>query len=308
MKHFLLNISIIILFFSMLIFPEAVFSGACNGLLLWFHTVLPTLLPFLILSNLLLNTSAIQLLVHIISPILCKIFRTSSYGSFAILCGFLCGYPIGGKIASDLQISKKISRNESAYLLSFCNNTSPMFVISYVVNQNFNQKSLILPSLTILMLSPILCSFIFRQFYLFQQHTFTKCSVNQSTNTESNLIDYCIMNSFETVTKIGGYIIMFSVFIEIFMTINLPDVLFIKLVLCTLEITTGISLIADTGLPFKTMYVFILALTSFGGWCSIAQTQSIIKDSHLSIFHYIIEKLATASVTSLLAYIYIQFY
>ena len=48
------------------------------------------------------------------------------------------------------------------------------------------------------------------------------------------------------------------------------------------------------------------ALTSFGGWCCIAQTYSMISGNHLPILPYIAEKLATALVTSLLisAYIY----
>ena len=52
-------------------------------------------------------------------------------GVFCILCGFLCGYPVGARLIA-LQIQdKKLSIEEGQYLLSFCNNVSPMFCISY---------------------------------------------------------------------------------------------------------------------------------------------------------------------------------
>ena len=57
--------------------------------------------------------------------------------------------------------------------------------------------------------------------------------------------------------------------------------------------------------PKQKNNVSILALTSFGGLCSVAQTKSMIRQSGLSIVPYIAEKLVTALVTSLLAFFYI---
>lgn len=307
MKQFIFHTSIILLFFIILIYPESAFSGACSGLLLWFNTVLPTLFPFLLLSNLLLNTSAIDLLVRIISPLLCKLFCVSPYGSFAILCGFLCGYPIGAKLTSDLLLSNKISKSEAGYLLSFCNNTSPMFIISYVVHQKLNSPELSLPTLMVLSLSPIICSFIFRRFYHQKNIYASKICTQKSATNINNLFDHCIMNSFETITKVGGYIIIFSVFIKILSDFPFQNTI-TNLFLSCFEITTGISLLSSLQLPFKIIYIYILTLTSFGGWCSIAQTYSIVKESTLSISVYIIEKLVTALVTSLLSIIVIQYY
>ena len=45
----LLALILLSLFFTMLLFPETVFQGACNGLLLWYQILIPTL--FLILLS-----------------------------------------------------------------------------------------------------------------------------------------------------------------------------------------------------------------------------------------------------------------
>ena len=109
------------------------------------------------------------------------------------------------------------------------------------------------------------------------------------------------MNGFETITKVGGYIILFSILFRL--CSRLP----IDWFLPALEISNGIPWIMGFAQPLSIIYPLILALTSFGGFCAAAQTYSMIQNSGLSIFPYIIQKLITAMVTSLLAILYIQF-
>lgn len=310
MKRYTFTFSILLFFFIMLIFPKEVFSGASDGLLLWFQIILPTLLPFIIVSNLLIYTNSISFVSRLFGPLFKKCFQTSEAGSFAILVGFLCGYPMGAKVTSDLIQTNRISKNEGNYLLSFCNNTSPMFIISYVVWQNLKQDSLTFPSILILMCSPILCSFFFRRFY-------KPCPASSRvprqgpaaihTRFDFSLIDLCIMNGFETILKVGGYIILFSVLLSLFQLLPFSFPLFEHVILPAFEITNGIPLLIESELTACTTYVAVLTLTSFGGICSIAQTNSMIQESGLSIYPYILEKLITAMVTSLLAFLYFTF-
>ena len=301
MKKFV-SLFIIIGFFAiMLIFPRQTFEGASNGLLLWFQIVLPTLLPFIILSNLLIHTNAVTYISSITKPFLQKLFHVSDCGCYAVFVGFLCGYPMGAKVVADLIQTEKISQKEGQYLLSFCNNTSPMFIISFIVMQNFKNESLLLGTLVILYLAPILCSFLFRRFYKYQIRMSSQNVHEHTFHFSFQIFDTCIMNGFETITKVGGYIILFSILFSLVK--QLPLVWLLP----TLEISCGISYITSLGIPFATVYPYVLALTSFGGFCAIAQTNSMIQESKLSILPYIIQKLITALVTSLLAMIYIQF-
>lgn len=312
MKHLFINILIIIFFFIMLIFPEIVFDGASSGLLLWFNIVLPTLLPFLIISGILINTSAIHILVKCTSPVFCRLFRVSDYGSFAVLCGFLCGYPMGGKITSDLLQSERITLTEAKYLLSFCNNTSPMFIISFVMHQNLQASHLILPALGILFISPVLCSFLFRHFYPLSYRprsiSSRKTSIDGKDFSKSNLIDECIMKSFEATTKIGGYIILFSICIHLISALPFTHTVLDLILLPFLEITNGVLTLSQSLISFQDKFIIVLALVSFGGWCSIAQTKCMISDAGIPLLPYIIEKLITAAVTSLLATFFFQLY
>lgn len=310
-RHPALTIPILILFFSMLSFPQTVFTGASYGLVLWFRHVLPTLLPYMILINVLICTPALHWICRITSTFLCPLLGTSYYGTFAVLTGFLCGYPMGAKTTSDLLNVNKISRSEASYLLSFCNNTSPAFILSYVVAQNMKERNLCIPFFLILTFTPLMLSFIFRLFYRLPESSCSFPQVtpgsfsNPSKSISDSFLDRCILNAFESVTKVGGYMMMFSVLIQLLASV-LPNTIFSLLLYSSLEISTGIRLLFSSALYTTEKIILCAFLTSFGGWCCIAQTYSMISNSQLPILPYITAKLVTALVTSLLisAYIY----
>lgn len=103
----LLALILLSLFFTMLLFPETVFQGACDGLLLWYQILIPTLFPYLIVTGLLLKTDGAAVVSRLLFRPFHLLFGTSFYGSFAVLSGFLCGYPMGAKIIADLPSSRK---------------------------------------------------------------------------------------------------------------------------------------------------------------------------------------------------------
>ena len=111
----------VFLFLAMLVSPDIVFTGAADGLLLWFNTIFPTLFPFMFITAILLKSGGLNIIANVLGKPLGKIFSVSAAGAFSVIAGFLCGYPMGAKVTADLVCTKKIERSEAAYLLSFCN-------------------------------------------------------------------------------------------------------------------------------------------------------------------------------------------
>ena len=296
-------------FAAMLCFPSPVFRGASQGLLLWFDSVLPTLFPFIFISTFLVLSGTFVFISRFTAPLLSRLFHISGYGAFAVLTGFLCGYPMGSKVAADLYRKKYISRAESQYLLSFCNNTSPMFIMSFVVLQNLKQEKLMLPSMIILFLSPVFCSFLFRKFYQNPPvfHGSSSLSSDRSISFAQSL-DHAVSDALEAIVKVGGYIILFCVITELLDTFLSGAFLLKTIILPGLEISNGIAAICRMALVFPLKYIGCMALTSFGGWCAAAQTMSMLADTGIPIFPYIIQKLVTAAVTSLLTFLYLCFF
>ena len=310
MKHFPAGIFVTALFAAMLIFPQAVFSGAEEGLLLWFQIIFPTLFPFLVVTSLLLSSGGLNLITRLFGGLFRRIFRVTQNGAFAVLAGFLCGYPMGAKVTADLLRAEKISDREARYLLSFCNNTSPVFIINFIVWKTFGDERLMLPTLLILIGSPVLMSFIFRRIYLKGRHPFPEPSAalkEKKTRFDFSVLDSCMMNSFEAIVKVGGYIILFSVLLSLLEELSGQHSI-LTAAAPALEVTNGILLLSSSVSDPGLRYAAVLGLTSFGGLCSAAQTKCMLERTGLSVIPYIIQKLTTAAAASLLSFIYLALF
>ena len=295
------------LFFLMLLRPQVVLSGASKGLMLWFEVILPTLYPFLLLSSFLLTTGNLRLISNILGGLFCKFLNVSPNGSFVVLAGFLCGYPVGAKLAADMYKSGYISRKEGCYLLSFCNNTSPSFIINYLVLRTLGDKKLLLPSIVILTAAPLIVSFFTRRFYRSEPLENIRHSPQPSSDRDTwtfREIDACIMDSFETLIKVGGYIILFSVILSLLQSIDTPA--WFACLLSFLEITNGLEILKSLHLTKAICYPLMLGLTAFGGLCAIAQTQCMVQKASFGILPYITQKLAAALTASLLGVLYLN--
>lgn len=115
----------------MIIFGKSLRSGIYTGLLFSLQTIIPTLFPFFILSDLWSATFHIKD-DGIASKIFERLFRINGIALSAFLSGMICGFPIGVKTANELYQHKKISKAEFEHLCCFANNPSIAFVISGV--------------------------------------------------------------------------------------------------------------------------------------------------------------------------------
>ena len=60
------------------------------------------------------------------------IFNVPGEGSFAFIMGIISGYPTGAKILVNFRKNNIVSREECERLLSFSNNSGPLFIIGTV--------------------------------------------------------------------------------------------------------------------------------------------------------------------------------
>lgn len=299
-----------------LVFPYATFQGASTGLLLWFHNVLPNLLPCVILSNLMVQLNITRQISRVFHPFLGRLFRVSTEGCYPIAIGFLSGLPMGAKSTADLVREHKIRLEEGQFLLGMCNNASPMFIIGYIAITQLKLPQ-IKYALFVIIYSSAILGAVLMSLLLHRHRERTPAAKKQLLHSMEymakaapprfsfGLLDQSIMNGFETVTKVGGYIILFSILAQIIHALG-PDIGFLKaFIMGVFEITTGISQICKSNLDGNLKIVLVTALTTFGGFSGIAQTKSVIGNQGLSIKSYIIVKLLSAAISLALAYLYV---
>jgi sporulation integral membrane protein YlbJ len=317
-KNKLIKGSILVFLIIMLLFPSSSYQGASSGLLLWFHNVVPNLLPFIILSNLMVRLNITKQISRVFHPLLGRLFAVSRNGCYPIAIGFLSGIPMGAKSTADLVMEQKIDKQEGQFLIGLCNNASPMFIFGYIAITQLKLPQMKYTLFIIIYGSAIISALLWR--FLKNRITLDKPTQVRTTTVASTvhnntisqrfsfqLVDASIMNGFEVVTKIGGYIIIFSILAQIINEVG-PDISFYKaMVMGIFEITTGISQICSSNISTNTKIVLVSVLTSFGGFSGIAQTKSVLGDSRLSMKSYVIVKLISAGLSLIFSLLYVSF-
>lgn len=313
-KNKIIKGSILLFLIIMLIYPESTFAGASSGLLLWFHHVLPNLLPFIILSNLIIRLNITGQISKLFYPFVGKLFGISREGCYPVVFGFLSGIPMGAKATADLVTSNRISLQEGQFLMSMCNNASPMFILGYIAITQLQLPAIKYILFAIIYGSSILGAIIYRMLFKTDTKTTGKVQEKRPHHPVSSItserfsfdhLDSSIMNGFEIVTRIGGYIILFSILAGI-MKEAIPATGVIKAIMMgILEITTGVSQICLTNLAPESKIVLVCTLTTFGGFSCIAQTKSVLQNSRLSISSYFVVKLISAMIALLITLFYV---
>ena len=304
MKRKIIIFFYICLLFFLLFHPKEALTGVKNGLGLWLNIMIPTLLPFLILTGALLKTGNIRKLLKPSAFFWKTFFGLSPAGAYVLILGLLCGYPMGAKLAHDLYIDQQSSRREGEYLLTFSCNASPAFIISYLSGILLKNKISAVQMILTFLAADLFCMLFFR-FVVYRGHTVDSVCVNKikketyQQDSTGVILDVSIMDGFETITRLGGYILIFSLIlacIRFYWPFHAQSCM---LFTAPLELTTGLEQIADAPLPCKSRYLASMILTTFGGYSVMAQTKSVLENS-LSLIPYAISKCLNASVIFLI--------
>lgn len=297
----------LLIIFFILIHPAAAANAASDGLLLWYRQILPTLLPITILSNFFVYGNFISMITGIFYPFFRILFPSSKNGSYVIFAGTLFGFPMGSKLCSDLASRNMIASKEAQILATCFNQFSPSFFSNYVMISLLQKEEYVLPAYIIVTLPP----FVYARYQL-SRHNFAfsadKHCNKKTTSTfhlDFGIVDIAITNAFESITKIGGYLILFSLF-DCILSTYLPKNSVLT-TLCTgcLESTTGIARLQTSHLSEAQIFGLTLSLFSFGGLCGFAQTCSMSKGYPFKKLQYLFTKLIFAIISGVLGYLFL---
>ena len=298
----------------LVIFSSSNLVAAKSGLILWANNVVPSLLPFFIATELLSHTNVVSKISKILNPIMRPLFNVPGCGAYALAMGIISGYPIGAKIVSKFREENLCTVAEAERLLSFTNNSGPLFIIGTVGISMFGNSTIGMLLFITHILACISVGITFR-FWKYKEKASSNSSF-KSTNNElvrfSNLgevLSKSILSGINTVVMIGGFVILFSVVLSIlnnskilemcsymllpiFKMLGIPNLDFANgFISGIIELTNGVKLIS--GIHFKQISVNIAIssfLLGFGGISILLQVLSITSKSDISIKPYIVGK------------------
>ena len=318
----------------LLIFSKSNLPAVKSGLALWANSVVPSLFPFFVATELLMHTNVITLFGNLLNRFMKPFFNIRGEGAFAFVMGMISGYPVGAKIASNFRQNNICSKEECERLLSFTNNSGPLFIIGTVGILMFKNTTIGILLFITHLLACVTVGFIFRYWKKDKSTFHTNSSVTsfnkeKKTASFSNLgeiLAESITSSISTILLIGGFVVIFSSIISIFKASGLLNSLtilfsplfeilkidpsFIQgLLTGVLEITNGIhtiSSIACKKLSFN--LIFTAFLLGFGGISVLLQVWSITSKTDLSIKPYVYGKILHGLLAAFYTYLIITIF
>ena len=313
----------IIFVLCLLLFSKTAVTAASRGLHLWFDIVFPSLFPFFVASEILNATGFAKAAGILLEPVMRPVFNVPGCGSLALLMGVASGYPTGAKITCDLRMKGAVTRTEAERLLAFTNNSGPLFITGAVATGMYGAPTLGLFLLACHIAACLTVGVLFR-FYGHERMPPVKArkgrllarfrqELKQPSGipgrNAATLFGDAVRNSISLILAIGGFIILFSVIINLLLDsgvigglasasatvlspLGMDKNTVAALISGFFEITTGSSLTSTLkGVPLTQQLPVASFIIGWAGLSVHSQVLSITGKTDISIKPYLFAKL-----------------
>lgn len=255
-------------------------AGAAEGLVLSQSTIIPSLLPLLIIFLLIMKTGAKDVLAKAFGFICTYAFNLPQVAFPAVFLGLAGGYPTGALLTQELLLNGDIDERQAQRLLkfNFCGGCG--FIITAVGTATLKSTK----AGVILFLSNVLSSVIIGFILSFEGKRSPQGYY--SYTEEKSLGDALIEatdGAIKSVLSITAFIILFSAVNRV---LNIP-----KDFMPLLEITSGVCTGKTYPLPQLSAYL------SFGGLCIHFQLLPILAKARMKYYDFLFFRVLSALIS-----------
>ncbi|KAB7707954.1 sporulation integral membrane protein YlbJ [Bacillus aerolatus] len=312
-KTILLAVSVTAFASSLIIFPEISFEASIRGLNMWWEIVFPSLLPFFIVSEMMIGLGVVNFIGILLEPFMRPLFKVPGAGGFVWAMAMASGFPSGAKLTARLRQSGELTQIEAERLVSFTNSSNPLFIFGAVSVGFFYD-----PHLGLLLAAAhyggnFLVGLTMRFYGLDKEKkvistsSFSLASAfsamyearQQDRRPLGKLMGDAVLSSVQTLLMIGGFIILFSVLNKIlfhvkvtsllaagaaklFLLVHLPPELSIPFIAGLFEITLGSQMISQIQQADLMQQVIVVSFVlAFSGLSVHAQVGSILAETDI---------------------------
>jgi len=268
------------------------------------NNLFPSIIPFMILSNILIRYNFSETLSEIFGKTIKKLFNISENTSFAIILSLFTGTPSNAKYLKDLYDNNLINEQDMSKSLNFCHFTNPIFILGTIGYDFLNNKKLGL----IILISHYLTSF-FIGIIKRDKNNINKLDRNENLNQKKffKILNESITNTTSNLILILGVITVCLVICTIlnkFININNN----FKFIYGLVEITQGLKYLSLSNLNIIIKCIIATFLISFGGFSIHMQVFSIIDNKKIKYLPYLLSRLIHAIISSSICMLLLNIY
>ncbi|MEA4926509.1 MAG: sporulation integral membrane protein YlbJ [Syntrophomonadaceae bacterium] len=313
---------VVVLTGFMLINPRETVAAASFGFQLWYTTVFPALFPFFIAAELLVGLGFAQVLGLLFEPVMRPVFNLPGCSSLVLIMGFTSGFPVGAILTRNLYEKQMLTAEEAERLVSFTNNSSPLFIVGAVGVGMFGN-----PLVGYLLALAHYGSNILLGIFWGLKKSPPRISPSRRPGSASGIeprdqesepvldsigkiLGTSVNKALHNILAVGGFIVIFSVLtrmlshwgcidliavnlVKLFSVFNLTYPLAYGLGMGFFEITLGAKTVVAANSPeLLPALLTVSAILGFSGLSIIAQVMSIVAGLPIRISFYVLTRLA----------------
>lgn len=285
-------------------------ESTSNTLITFSSTILPSLLPFLILNQLIIKIGIIDLIGYLFQYISYPLFKISGKGASIILIGLLNGFPSSAIFTSLMIKDKQIEKKEAQRIINsiFFPSISFLFII---IKANLNNPMLF----TYLILSIYLSGFIFLYFSSFKVKEDIKLTTfNETLNNIKEKSNHFVLvkelketisYSFNTLINILGTIVLFTIPSNIITSLTLSN--YSYLLKGMIEFSMPSIELSLLNINKESIILILSIILSFSSLSSIMQANLFINDANLNSKQFIKNRVLISLTTLIILSLFLFF-
>ncbi len=297
-KYFVLSKYMTLSFFAfftaalVLKFPSEAGEGIVSGINLCLYTLIPSLYPFMLISNFCAEAGILPGDNKVVDFIMKKLFALPGKCAAVILFSLVGGLPVGVKMAQTLFQKGMITEKQGKRLMLFCVNPGPAFVISYVGNSLYKSEKTGLILYVSIIISSLILGVLSR--FIFPNEAVSKISESVHYESCGTALKNSVTKSSRNLFEISSWVIAFCcVLVLVEKIISNQGMLFISR--CLLEITTGCKNAASAlSVPA------VAGVIGFSGVCAHFQLWTSFTSVNLSYKYFLVTRIVNGALSILI--------
>ena len=301
-KTFNIIIIVITLFmlYQVVLEKVLVYNSVNYALNIWVKNLIPTLFPFFIISDILINYN-LTLYIPKIFKKMCKfLFNITDNMITILILSIISGFPSNARNTRSLYDKGLITIDEANHILIFSHFSNPLFILTTVAIFFFNDKDIGVILLISHYLSNFLLGILFRKYF---NHDSSDCAVEYKMPDFGNVFVGAIKKSVDTIILICGIVTIFMLLASIIINTFNFNIYNSMLVKGILEITIGIEALGKLGISMIYKAVIASCFLAFGGLSVHMQVMSQITGTNIKYKYFFVGRLFQMILSGIITYI-----
>ena len=271
--------------------PSAAVKGVSDGLTLCATAVIPSLFPFIFLSDFLIRSGLCRIAGKYIDPAVNFIFRLPGEAGCAVIMSLIGGYPVGAKMIAQLIEEGSITAGQGRRMLAFCVNAGPAFVIGTVGTVLLSSPRAGIILYASLVISALITG-IFLRFFDSEKN---EISVRSEGRLNTDAVSQSVFNATNSMLMLCAWILLFSCINALVRCLPLSEKALLWLNIIT-EVTGGCA---------RSVRAFPLCVTALVlGWSGVSvhcQLLPFIRQTGMSYLRFCLSRLIHGGVAACIA-------